>query len=141
MLIVDAQVHLWQGHVPANPGHRQIPDFLADDLLKEMEEAGINAAIIHPPSWDPDSDNLALEAAHAHPNRLSILGKIPLDKPEAKSQVDGWLTQPGMLGFRFSFTQPHQATWPTDGTMDWIWPEAERLGIPVALMASNYMSM
>ena len=87
MLIVDAQVHLWQGHVPANPGHRQIPDFLADDLLKEMEEAGINAAIIHPPSWDPDSDNLALEAAHAHPNRLSILGKIPLDKDQKTAHV------------------------------------------------------
>jgi predicted TIM-barrel fold metal-dependent hydrolase len=25
--------------------------------------------------------------------------------------------------------------------MDWVWPEAERLGVPVALMASNYMSM
>ena len=85
MLIVDAQVHLWKGHVPANPGHRQIPDFLTDDLLHEMDEAGIDAAIIHPPSWDPDSDNLALKAANAHPNRLSILGKIPLDKPEAKS--------------------------------------------------------
>ena len=55
--------------------------------------------------------------------------------------VDGWLDQPGMLGFRFSFTQPHQAAWPTDGIMDWLWPEVERLGIPVALMASNFMSM
>ena len=141
MLIVDAQVHLWAGHIPANPGHRQIPDFLTDDLLKEMDEGGIHAAIIHPPSWDPNSDGLALEAAKLHPNRLSILGKIPLDQDASRSLVDGWMGQSGMLGFRFSFTQPHQATWPTDGTMDWIWPEAERLGIPVALMASNYMSM
>ena len=141
MLIVDAQVHLWKDHVPGNPGHRQIPDFTADNLLKEMDEGGINAAIIHPPSWDPGSDGLALEAAKAHPNRLSILGKIPLDKAESRSLVDGWLDQPGMLGFRFSFTQPHQTTWPTDGTMDWLWPEVERLGIPVALMASNHMSM
>ena len=74
MLIVDAQVHLWKDHVPANPGHRQIPDFTADDLLKEMDEGGIDAAIIHPPSWDPDSDSLAVEAAKTHPNRLSILG-------------------------------------------------------------------
>ncbi len=88
MLIVDAQVHLWAGHVPANPGHRQIPDFQAADLLKEMDEGGINAAIIHPPSWDPDSDSLALDAAQAHPNRLSILGKIPLDKPK----VSHWST-------------------------------------------------
>ena len=141
MLIVDAQVHLWAGHIPANPGHRQIPDFLTDDLLKEMDEGGINAAIIHPPSWDPGSDGLALEAAKLHPNRLSILGKIPLEQDASRSLVEDWISQVGMLGFRFSFTQPHQATWPTDGTMDWLWPEAERLGIPVALMASNYMSM
>ena len=36
MLIVDAQVHLWANNVPGNPGHRQIPDFTAEDLLKEM---------------------------------------------------------------------------------------------------------
>ena len=81
MLIVDAQVHLWANNLPANPGHRQIPDFTADDLLKEMDESGIDAAIIHPPGWDPGSDDLALEAARLHPNRLAILGKIPLEIP------------------------------------------------------------
>ena len=49
MLIVDAQVHLWADNLPANPRHRQIPNFLTDDLLKEMDESGIYAATIHPP--------------------------------------------------------------------------------------------
>ena len=31
-----------------------------------------------------------------------------------------------MLGLRFTFNQPHQRTWPTDGTIDWLWPAAER---------------
>ena len=139
MLIVDAQVHIWGNNIPANPGHRQIPDFSADDLLKEMDESGINAAIIHPPGWDPDSDTLALEAARLHPNRLSILGKMPLEKPESRAQIAGWKSQPGMLGLRFSFTQPHQKSWPTDGTMDWLWPEAAKAGVPVALMASGFV--
>ncbi len=55
MLIVDAQVHLWADNLPANPRHRQIPNFLTDDLLKEMDESGIYGAIIHPPGWDPNS--------------------------------------------------------------------------------------
>ena len=93
-----------------------------------MDESGINAAIIHPPGWDPNSDNLALEAARLHPNRLSILGKMPLEKPESRAQIAGWKDQPGMLGLRFSFTQPHQKSWPTDGTMDWLWPEAAKAG-------------
>src|SRR5687768_5188175 len=47
--------------------------------------------------------------------------------------------QPGMLGLHFTFLQPHQRTWPTDGTIDWLWPEAERAGIPVALAAANFL--
>ena len=65
MLIVDAQVHIWKNHKPGNPGHRQVTDFTADDLLKEMDAAGVDAAVIHPPGWDPDSNALAIEAARA----------------------------------------------------------------------------
>jgi len=46
-----------------------------------------------------------------------------------------------MLGLRFAFTQPQQANWMTDGTMDWLWPAAEKAGIPIALMASNYLPL
>src|SRR5215471_5460956 len=62
MLIVDAQIHIWTGHKPANPNHRQILDFTAEDVLKEMDAAGVNAAVIHPPGWDPNSNTLAVEA-------------------------------------------------------------------------------
>ena len=58
MLTVDAQVHIWRDHVPTNPNHRQIPNFTADDLLQEMDAAGVDAAIIHPPGWDPNSNAL-----------------------------------------------------------------------------------
>ena len=57
----------------------------------------------------------------------------------AKNSCDGWKKRPGMLGLRYAFTQPHQANWMTDGTMDWLWPAAEKAGIPIALMASNYL--
>ena len=67
MLIVDAQVHIWGTGLPTNPAHRQITSFLAEDLLKEMDEAGVDAAVIHPPGWDPNSNQLAIEAARQHP--------------------------------------------------------------------------
>jgi len=44
-----------------------------------------------------------------------------------------------MLGLRFTFLQPHMKTWPTDGTIDWLWPAAERAGLPVALLAANFL--
>jgi len=139
MLIVDAQVHIWSSGMPTNPAHRQISAFSKDDLLKEMDEAGVDAAVIHPPGWDPNSNGLALEAARQHPNRLAILGNFPLDRPESRALVDGWKQRPGMLGLRFTFLQPHQRTWPTDGTIDWLWPAAERAGLPVALAAANFL--
>src|SRR5688572_5518359 len=98
MPIVDAQVHIWKNHKPTNPSHRQVTDFTADELLKEMDAAGVDAAVIHPPGWDPDSNALAIEAARKHPQRLAILGNFALDKPESRSLVDGWKNRPGMLG-------------------------------------------
>jgi hypothetical protein len=49
MLIIDSQVHLWQdakltGH------HRQILTCSVDDALAEMASAGVDGAVIHPPS-------------------------------------------------------------------------------------------
>jgi predicted TIM-barrel fold metal-dependent hydrolase len=139
-MIVDAQVHIWSGSKPANPNHRQVASFTKDELLKEMAEAGVDAAIIHPPtSWDPNANELAVEAARQHPDRFAILGNFPLDRPESRALIDGWKKRPGMVGLRFTFLQPHMKTWPTDGTMDWLWPAAERAGLPVALLAATFM--
>ena len=140
MLIVDAQVHIWANHKPTNANHRQVETYSADDLLAEMDEGGVHAAVIHPPaSWDPDSNELAVEAARRHPDRLAILGNFPLEDPASRGRVDGWKLRPGMLGLRFALLQPHQRTWPTDGTMDWLWPAAERAGLPIALLAATYL--
>ena len=140
MLIVDAQVHIWANHKPTNANHRQVETYSADDLLAEMDEAGVHGAVIHPPaSGDPDSNELAVEAARRHPDRLAILGNFPLDAPASRGLVDGWKRRPGMLGLRFALLQSHQRTWPTDGTMDWLWPAAERAGLPIALLAATYL--
>ena len=139
MLVVDSQIHLWANSVPTNAIHRQIPTYSVDDVLKDMDEGGVDAAVIHPPGWDPNADQLALDAARKHPNRLAILGKFPLDQPESRSLIDGWKQQPGMLGLRFALLQPHQQAWMTDGTMDWLWPAAERAGLPIALLGANLL--
>ena len=139
MLIVDSQVHIWSANLPTNPSHRQITSFSAGDLLKEMDEAGVDAAVIHPPGWDPNSNQVAMDAARQHPQRLSILGNFPLDKEESHDLVAGWKNQPGMLGLRFTMLQPHQQSWPTDGTMEWLWPAAEAAGLPVGLAAGNFL--
>ena len=136
MLIVDAQVHIWSQGTPSGQ-HRQISSYRAEDCLKEMDQAGVDAAVLHPPGWDPNDTEVAVEAARRYPNRFAILGHFPLDKPESRLLIDSWKSRPGMLGLRFFFLQPHQQSWLSDGTMDWLWPAAERVQIPIALMASH----
>jgi len=38
-----------------------------------MANAGVDAALIHPPSWDPRSHVLAVEAVRARANQFAIL--------------------------------------------------------------------
>ncbi len=135
MLIVDAQVHIWGSGTPSG-AHRKTSVFSADALLSEMDEAGVDAAIIHPPGWDPNSGELALEAARNHPNRLSILGKIPLDEPEHHGLIDSWTSQPGMLGLRYVFA-PRQQSWPRMA-MDWLWPCGRARWVLIALLAAIF---
>ena len=139
MRIVDSQVHIWSSGPPTVPTHRQVRVFSKDEVLKEMEEAGIGAAVLHPPGWDSNGNNVAIDAARQHPDRFAILGHFPLDRPESRTLVDHWRDQPGMVGLRFALLQPHQQEWWTDGTMDWLWPAAERAGLPIALLARQFM--
>jgi len=136
MAIVDAQIHLWSKGEPLPP-HRSRP-FLVDEAVAGMDAAGIDGAIIHPPYWDPDSNELAIEAVKRFPERFRILGNFPLDVAANRSLVGAWLNRFGMVGLRFYFIPEHMRTWPTDGTIDWLWPAAEQAGVPIALLVDGW---
>jgi predicted TIM-barrel fold metal-dependent hydrolase len=86
MPIIDAQVHLWRKGT-ASPPHLTTP-YLVEDAIRGMDEAGVDGAILHPPaSWDPDSNEQAVEAVLAYPKRFAILGYPPLDKPDSRSLI------------------------------------------------------
>jgi predicted TIM-barrel fold metal-dependent hydrolase len=140
MLIVDAQVHIWSSGTPMG-AHRQVSNYGADQLLREMEQAGVDAAIIHPPSWDPRSHQIAVEAARAHPDKFAILGYLPPDQAASQTAINTWKSEPGVTGLRYALVRPEQRSWHEDGTMDWLWPAAEHAGLPVALMASRFFPL
>lgn len=104
-------------------------------MLEGMDQAGVAAAIIHPPGWDPNAAAVAEAAVRAHPGRFAILGSFAPDRPENRGRVAGWRDQPGMLGLRWAPLHPAARALFESGAMDWIWPEAERHGVPVALLA------
>jgi predicted TIM-barrel fold metal-dependent hydrolase len=142
MLIVDAQIHIWSGGPPPPGMHRQIDTYSKEDVLREMDAGGIDAALIHPPtSWDPNANAFAEEAAKAHPDRFAVLGHFALDAPNARETLATWKQRPGQAGLRYTFGQPHTRPWLTDGTVDWLWPAAEQAGVPIALAAAGFLPL
>ncbi len=138
MLIIDAQVHIWGSGRPSDH-HRQVSLYSADELVKEMAAAGVNGAVLHPPSWDPGSNEMADAAVLQYPDKFCTLGWFALNDPAQRHRIETWKQRPGMVGLRWSLTRPGQETWHNDGTMDWLWPAAEAAGTPVATMAWRFL--
>lgn len=143
-LIVDAQAHLWLPESPTRPWipgmHPQLPEpFTIEKTLPLMDEAGVDRVVVVPPSWEGDRNDYALEAAAKYPNRFAVMGRIPLRQPDVvRPQLAKWKEQKGMLGIRLTFLGP-AAKWLDDGTADWIWPEAEKAGLPIMFLTTGVL--
>lgn len=132
MEIVDAQIHLWQG-AGAPPHHRQSP-FLIEDALAEMVAAGVDRAVNCPAIWDAQSNEYAVEAAVAHPDRFATLGWFPLTEHAGPGEVERLMSEPGMLGLRFLAVAEEFIRALTSGALDWLWSVCDDREFPVALM-------
>ncbi len=62
------------------------------------------------------------------------MGRLTLGDPKSRDLVADWKKQPGMLGMRFTFHNVHYRHLLTDGSADWLWPAAERHGIPLMVL-------
>jgi predicted TIM-barrel fold metal-dependent hydrolase len=63
-----------------------------------------------------------------------VMGRLALADPASKAKIADWKKQPGMLGMRHTFHNEHYRPFLTDGTADWLWPAAERAGIPLMVL-------
>ena len=89
MHIVDAQIHLWGTGLPSNLSHRQVTHFTPEEAIVLMDEGGVDAAVIHPPGWDPNSTDMALAAVQNYPGgsrswvRCRSIGRTPAPASQA----------------------------------------------------------
>jgi predicted TIM-barrel fold metal-dependent hydrolase len=145
MVITDAGSHIWRAPTaerPWMPGRMaHLPEPIGyDDLIRRMDEAGVDRSILIPPSWEGDSPEYSLEGVRKYPHRLAVMGRIPLDKPEGRDMIETWKDTPGMVGVRLTFHHAWDMDWIKNGTADWFWPAAERLGIPVMMNAPTVLA-
>ena len=92
-------------------------------LVPMMDEAGVDRAVIVPPSWPGDRNDYA-QRQSATP-RFAVMGRIPLQDRNAAPK---WSTAGcSACGSTMS--------WLSDGTADWFWPAAEK-PVPVMFLRS-----
>jgi predicted TIM-barrel fold metal-dependent hydrolase len=146
MKIVDAQVHVWLPESPdrqwpkGGAARAQLPYGLTyRRLLDMMNEAGVDRAILVPPSWEGDRNDHALAGAAEHPDRFGVFGRVALDRPGNAKVLPEWKKQRGMLGIRLTFVLEREREWLRNGTIDWFWDAAEAADVPVALHATGLM--
>src|SRR5260370_835828 len=111
----------------------------AERLLGMMDQAGVDAAILVPPSLEGDRNDLCLAAARKFSDRFAVMGRIDFAKPDARAALATWRDQPGMLGLRLTFHRPDTSPQLADGTTDWLRPAAEKHGIPLMVHAPAHL--
>ncbi len=141
MTVTDAQIHVWDVDRPDRPWPqppRNEPQreggYTAAEALVDMDAAGVDRAVIVPPTWVGEGNESALEAAERYPDRFAIMGRFDSDAPDAEDRLATWLDQPGMLGIRLTFNAIPRAEQLEDGSLDWFWAACERHQIPLMML-------
>jgi L-fuconolactonase len=151
MLIVDSQVHIesverasWEqiperGLTLAQRKARTAREYgkpTADQLVGEMDRAGVTAAVLVPPlaigSGSPNEPSIA--AARAHPGRFGVMARLPVDRGSCVVLLDELREVPEVIGVRMSF-HANSGTLEMIGELDWLWSEAEERRRPVMIYA------
>lgn len=140
--IVDAQVHAWtpqhDPEYPWNPAHvphgffetEKTPD-RAEQVLADMDEAGVDAAILVVPTlylWD---NSYAVDSARKTPDRLAVVARIDWKAPEPKRRLAELMSEPTVIGIRLA-KRDDPGAWEPDGEFGPMLAAAEKLGVPVA---------
>ena len=141
MQIVDAQIHTWGSGLPSNASHIQVTHFTPEEAIARMDEGGIDAAVIHPPGWDPNSTEMALKAVQDYPSRFAIMGALPLDSADSRERIATWRHRKGMLGLRYGFLHDPAKQRLADGDYEWLFVEAEKAGVPIAALATDSLAV
>ena len=142
MMIVDSQVHIWAADTPERPwppgqagrAHQPVP-LTAESLLEKMDAAGVARAILVPPSWEGDRNDVVLAAAHRYPDRFAVMGRLSLKDPKSRDEFSSLTRADGMLGLRFTFHTDEQQK--LLDAADWLWPVAAAARVPLMVHAPH----
>jgi len=139
MFMADAQVHIWAPETaqrkwrPGQAVHREIA-LGAEELLGEMDAAGVARCVLIPPYWEGDRHDVVLAAAREHPERFTVMARPDTEAQAQPGAIAGWMKQAEVRGIRCSFNRPRQIAMLSEGKAEWLWDEIEEAGAPVMVL-------
>lgn len=135
MKIIDAQIHCWYPNTPQRPWPEGAvglhgPQYTIDEARAQMDQAGVQRAILVPPPWTGWDAEYSLDAARNEPARFGVVALFNVSAPDARERLERW-RRPGMLGARVTLErEPYQALL-TDRSLDWFWETVHESRLPL----------
>ena len=140
--VTDAQVHIWADDRPDRPwppeGHARAhrsSAFTEDDLLREMDIGGVERAVLVPPSFEGDYNDVAIAAAQRNPDRLTVMARFNPLAPDAITHLMELIATPGVRGFRMTYHRPETWEHLRSDANEWFWATLAAKSIPVMIYA------
>jgi predicted TIM-barrel fold metal-dependent hydrolase len=147
LLIVDSQVHVWAADRPDRPwpplahGHKPTPHraapISAESLLTEMRDAGVDRAILVPPSWEGERNDVVAAACATYPDRYRYAARLNYHDPHAREFIANWRSQRGMVALQLTFQVPAFQEPLIKGELDWLWAACALAELPLTIYLPN----
>jgi L-fuconolactonase len=146
--IIDAQLHCWDSDSPerpwnpnygrrdaveaANRRHQSEHPVTSHEIIRRMDAAGVDAAVLVTIAAYAPDNSYALEAARTYPGRYAVVGRIDHTDPELDARVAGWRGE-GMVGIRLILGSEAERSAFRAGDYDALFAACERHRVPLCV--------
>lgn len=138
MPTIDAQVHCYERNHPGRPWAAVLagpPEVTAEDMIKAMDEVGVDGALLVSVytmyRWD---ESYAVAVQKAYPGRFGVIKPVNANDPKVADTIAAWAAMDGTVAVRIMFT-PEISTDAADPGINRVLAAAAKHGLPVNLMA------
>jgi predicted TIM-barrel fold metal-dependent hydrolase len=102
-----------------------------------MKAAGVDRTVLVPPSWEGDRNDIVDEAVKKYSDRFRYAARLDVRDSSASGWIASWRPRTACLALQLTFQTPLFQEPLLDGTLDWLWPAAERAGLPLTIYLPN----
>ena len=109
MLTIDVQVHAYERDRPGRPWAAVLhgpKEVTGDDMVKAMDEVGVDGALLVSPFTMYRYDaSYALAVRAAHPGRFAVIKPVDPNDPKVADTIAEWADTEGTVAIRIMMTQ------------------------------------